>query len=72
MSSLQRRKTGEPTDGAADRSKDTLFCSVCGHKSTARDGDWAVTEREAAGNRLRAYECPDCWTTVLVQPVLEA
>jgi hypothetical protein len=49
--------------------KATLFCPVCGHAAHPTAGDWAVTERSVGGVRQRAYECPECWHTVLVQPM---
>lgn len=72
MKSIQRGQPGQGGPSPDGREKDTLFCPVCGHESTARGGDWAVTERDAAGDRVRAYECPDCWTVVVTQPLLDA
>lgn len=58
---------GGPADGTSDR-KAVLVCPTCGHESPV-DGDWAVTERDVGADRRRVYECPECWTTLLAQPV---
>jgi DNA-directed RNA polymerase subunit RPC12/RpoP len=50
--------------------KALLSCPSCSHHSP-HDGDWAVTEFATAEVHRRVYECPECWNTVLVQPVFE-
>ena len=53
-----------------DCRKALLVCSVCEREAHV-DGDWAVTEYELDGDRHRVYECPDCWHTLVVQPVFD-
>jgi hypothetical protein len=48
--------------------KAVLVCRVCDREAGV-DGDWAVTEYELGDERHRAYQCPDCWHTLVVQPV---
>ena len=50
--------------------KALLVCSDCEREAHV-DGDWAVTEYELDGDRHRVYECPDCWHTLVVQPVFD-
>lgn len=50
--------------------KASLVCPACGHTSHV-DGDWAVTEYDVGERRRLVYECPECWQTVVVQPVFE-
>ena len=50
--------------------KALLVCSVCDREAHV-DGDWAVTEYELGGDRHRVYECPECWNTLIVQPVFD-
>ena len=47
---------------AGARSKSTLFCPECGHRSRY-DGDWLRIE-ERGGVR---YLCPDCHTEITVR-----
>ncbi len=50
--------------------KSDLFCPTCGHRAPT-EGDWVVTERSVEGDRRRAYGCPTCGRTLVVQPVFE-
>jgi hypothetical protein len=54
-------------DGAPGR-KAVLVCRVC-DREAGLDDDWAVTEYDLGGERHRVYQCPDCWHTLVVQPV---
>jgi hypothetical protein len=50
--------------------KAVLVCRDCEREAHV-DGDWAVTEYELGGDRHRVYQCPDCWHTLVVQPVFD-
>lgn len=69
MSSTYARSP-EEQEQTQTRCKATLICPTCGHESPA-DGDWAITETMNDGVRCVIYECPVCWTDVVVQPQFE-
>lgn len=71
MSSTYARSPEEQKQ-TQTRHKATLVCPTCGHESPAgTDGDWAITEVMNDDVRCIAYECPVCWTEVVVQPQFE-
>lgn len=70
MSSMIARRSPEEPEQTQTRHKGTLICPTCGHESPA-DGDWAITETVNDDVRHIAYECPVCWTDVVVQPQFE-
>jgi endogenous inhibitor of DNA gyrase (YacG/DUF329 family) len=52
--------------------KTNLICPTCGHESPAgTDGDWALTKTGDDDVQRVTYECPVCWTSVVVQPQFE-
>lgn len=70
MSSVEFTRTPRPGER---RAKATLFCPTCGHESPAtEDGDWLLTECDREGEHGLAYVCPDCGTTLTVQPLFGA
>jgi endogenous inhibitor of DNA gyrase (YacG/DUF329 family) len=73
MSSVYARRSPEEQRQARMQCKTTLICPTCGHESPAgTDGDWAITEAaNDDGVRCVTHECPECWTSVVVQPRFE-
>ena len=67
--SVQKQRSRE--DVAPTDRKTLLVCPMCDHRAPT-DGDWAVTEFATAQVHRLVYECPECWHTVVVQPVFDA
>jgi hypothetical protein len=60
-----------PGPEVTTRRKATLFCPACGHESHARRGDWVVERRSSGDHPVVSVTCPDCATTVTVEPTFE-
>lgn len=66
-----RQRSSDRTQRGIGR-KATLVCPTCGHESpSGTDGDWVITEETNDDIRRVAYDCPVCWTSVVVQPRFE-
>lgn len=69
MNSISAQHTSRDRTQRGDGRKATLICPTCGHESPiGTDGDWAITEETHDDVRRVAYDCPVCWTSVVVQP----
>jgi len=68
MKSAQTQPVAE--GGTPAPRKSVLFCPTCGHRAPT-EGNWVVTERSVDGDHRRAYGCPTCGRTLVVQPVFE-
>jgi len=55
----------DPPERSTSRPKAVLFCPECGHADHV-DGAWTVLRTDEHDR----YECPECGTTVVVQPRL--
>ena len=58
----------QPDPERATRRKAVLFCPTCGHESHARRGDWVVERRPTDDGRVVSVSCPNCGTTLTVDP----
>lgn len=73
MNSTYARQTERDRTQREGERKSTLICPTCGHESSiGADGDWELTEETHGDVRRVAYDCPVCWTTVVVQPRFES
>jgi hypothetical protein len=65
---MSRADLRQPAPERTTDRKAVLFCPTCGHESHARRGDWVVERRADDEGRVVSVACPDCGTTLTVEP----